>query len=82
MLIIEQFDLVFVNGAHGARGDCDFVAVGVVAGLGEGFEAGGGGGGGGREGVVQDAEGGEVGGWEGGAGVVGEAAVALEREGG
>lgn len=31
----------------------------------------------GREGVVQDAEGGEVGGWEGFSGVVGEAAVAL-----
>lgn len=82
MFLIENFNLFFVDSTHGARGDGDFVAVGVVAGLDEGFELSGGGGRGGREGVVEDAEGGEVGGGEGGAGVVGEAAVALVWEGG
>lgn len=77
MLVVEHFDLVFVDVAHGGRGDCEFVAVCVVAGFGEGVEVGGGGGGGGGEDVVEDAEGGEVGGGEGGAGVVGEAGVVL-----
>lgn len=77
VLVVEHFDFLFVGSAHGAAGDGDFVAVGVVAAFGEGVEVGGGGGGGGREGVVEDAEGGEVGGGECDVGVVREAAVAL-----
>jgi len=36
MLVEERFDLFFVGGAQGERGDGDFVAVGVVACVGDG----------------------------------------------
>ncbi len=79
MLVEEQFDLLFVSGAQGGGGDGDFVAVGVVACLGDGRDAGAGAREGWGEGVVEDAEGGEVGGGEGVGGVVGEAGAVLER---
>jgi hypothetical protein len=77
MLVEEQFDLFFVGGALGGGGEGDFVAVGVVARLGDDGDAGAGAGEGGGEGVVEDAEGGEVDGGEGVGGGVGEAGVAL-----
>lgn len=42
VLVVEQFDLVLVGGAHGGGRDGDLVAVGVGAGFGEVFDLSGG----------------------------------------
>lgn len=77
MLVEEHLDPVFIGGTHGGGGDGDLVAVGIVAGLSGGLDAATGVGEGGGDGVVEDAELGEVGRGEDVVGEVGEAAVAL-----
>lgn len=81
MLVEEGSDVVFVGGAQGGGGDGDLVAVDVVACERDVCDADARAGEGGGEGVVQDAEGGEVGRGEGVGRVVGEAGVALVRGG-
>jgi hypothetical protein len=72
VLVEEHFHFGLVDLAHGGGGDGDFVAVLVVARLGEGVDCG-------EGGVVgvEDAEGRELRGGDGAGGVVGETLVAL-----